>query len=80
MIRCKVIREFTLSRFDELKNIQRKKIDTKGRLYVGDTFECNEDMAKYLMGDNPTSDVVIKIIEIIPKEEKETKPKKKKNK
>ena len=69
MVKCKVIEEFTLEKFDELKNIVRKSKEEKGRLFVGDIFECNEDMAKYLTGDNPINKVVVKVIEIIPGEE-----------
>ena len=66
MIKCEVTREFTLGKFDELKNIKRKNVDTHGRLYLGDTFECDEDMAKYLTGGNSKDKVVVKILEVIP--------------
>lgn len=69
MIKCAVIQEFTLERFDELKNIQRKSINTKGKLYVGDIFECTEEMAKYLIGDNKDKHVVVKVIEVEPEED-----------
>ena len=67
MIKCEVIKEFTLERYNELKNIQRRRIDTKGKLYVGDTFECDKEMADYLMGDNKDRQVVVKVIEVEPK-------------
>lgn len=67
MIKCEVIKEFTLERFNELKNIQRKGIDTKGKLYVGDTFECDKEMADYLMGANKDGQVVVKVVEVEPK-------------
>ena len=87
MIKCEVIKEFTLEKFDELKNIQRKRVDTKGKLYVGDTFECDKEMADYLMGDNKDKQVVVKVIEVEPKLNelgnpvgtREIKPKKKKS-
>lgn len=66
MIKCEVIKEFTLERFDELKNIKRKSIGTNGKLYVGDIFECDKEMADYLMGNNNNSVVVVKVIEIEP--------------
>lgn len=66
MVKCEVVKEFTLERFNELKNIQRKKFDTKGKLYVGDTFECDKKMADYLMGDNKDKQVVVKVIEVKP--------------
>lgn len=68
MVKCEVVERFTLGRFDELKNIQRKSIDTKGELYVGDTFECSDDLAQYLTGNNPAGKVVVKVIEVIPNE------------
>lgn len=73
MIKCEVIKEFTLERFDELKNIERKTFDTKGKLYVGDIFECTEEMAKYLMGDNKDKQVVVKVIEVKPELTKDQK-------
>lgn len=66
MIKVEVIREFTLGRYDELKNIARKSFDEKNRLFVGDTFECSKEMADYLMGANTNGDVVVKVIEVIP--------------
>lgn len=69
MIKCEVTKEFTLERFDELKNIQRRRIDTKGKLYVGDTFSCTKEMADYLMGKNLKGDVVVKVIEVEPEKE-----------
>ena len=67
MIKCEVIKEFTLERFDELKNIQRKRIDTKGKLYIGDTFECEKELVYYLMGNNMEGKTVVKVIEVEPK-------------
>lgn len=66
MIKCQAIKEFTLEKFDELKNIERKNVNTKGKLYVGDTFECTKEMADYLMGSNAKGEVVAKVLEIIP--------------
>ena len=68
MIRCEVIKEFTLEKFNELKNIKRKSIQKDGKLYVGDTFECDETMARYLTGENEKCSVVVKIIEVAKKE------------
>ena len=66
MIKCEVIKEFTLEKFNELKNIQRRRIDTYGKLYEGDTFECTKEMADYLMGNNKDKQVVVKVIEVAP--------------
>lgn len=66
MIRCEVIKEFTLERFNELSDIRRKKNDTNGKLYVGDTFQCNEEMTRYLTGDNERGNVVVRVVEVVP--------------
>lgn len=70
MIKVEAIKDFTLGRFNELKNIKRKneKNNEKGKLYVGDTFECPKDLAEYLNGKNDYGHVVINIIEVIPEE------------
>ena len=84
MVRCEVIEKFDLKDFDKLKNIKRVARDDYGKLYVGDTFECDEDMAKYLTGSNPLNKEVVKVIEVKAKVkeavfedvEQEEKPKK----
>lgn len=67
MIKAEVIENFTLKNFDELKNIVRKSAGKEGELKVGDTFECSEEMAKYLTGNNKLNKTVVKIIEVEPK-------------
>ena len=69
MIKCEVIEKFTLNDFDKLKNITRKSIDEKGTLFKDDTFECDEEMAKYLCGGNSKKRVVVRIVEVLPKVE-----------
>lgn len=79
MVKVEVIEEFTLGRFNELKNIQRKAREEKGKLFVGDIFECEKELADYLLGTNTLKRAFVKVIEIIPekgKEIKEEKPKK----
>ncbi len=73
MVKVAVIEGFSLEKFDELQNIVRNDPNRNeyGKLYVNDVFECTEDMAKYLMGDNKINKVVVKIIEVIPEEEVE---------
>lgn len=75
MIKCEVIEYFTLKKFNELENIVRanENNNTKdGELFVGDTFDCTEEMAKYLTGDNENKIVVVKIAnEYEIKEDKE---------
>lgn len=69
MIKVEVTKEFTLKDFDKLKNIVRKTVNEKGKLFVGDEFECDNTMFEYLTGNNPNEDVVVKLIEIIPEKE-----------
>lgn len=77
MIKVEVIDDFSLEKFHELKNIQRKSRNEEGRLYRGDVFECTEGMADYLQGNNRLNRAFVKIIEIIPEKiKKQTKSKK----
>lgn len=70
MVKLETTYEFTLKRFNELKNIVRKDANKheEGCLYLGDTFECEQELADYLMGNNKDHKVVAKVIEIIPNE------------
>ena len=61
IIKLQATKLFSLSRFNELKNVVRVCNKQDGQLYIGDTFECNYDLAKYLL-DN----LVVKVIEVIP--------------
>ena len=56
MIKVEVIEKFHLDRFNELKNIVRKNKENNeaGELYIGDTFECDQNMAKYLLNEKNT--------------------------
>lgn len=72
MIKVEVIEDFTLQRFNELKNITRKSIAKKGKLFKGDTFECDEKMVDYLTGNNPLNKVVVKVIEVEPEKDNNT--------
>lgn len=69
MFKCQVISDFSLARYDELVDIERKAIEQYGKLYVGDRFKCTKEMAEYLLGNNEKCAVVIKIVEIIPESE-----------
>ena len=69
MVKVEVIEKFTLQDFDELVNVERKHGGAKGSLFIGDRFECSEDMAKYLMGENDLKKKVVKVIEVKPKKE-----------
>ena len=73
-----IIDNFSLKKFSELKNLERKKEskNEQGFLYEGDTFECSKEMAVYLTGKNPLDLQVVKIIEVIPEEVEEIKTEK----
>ena len=67
MFKCQAISDFSLEKFDELVDIERKAIDINGKIYTGDRFKCNKQMVDYLTGKNDKGAVVVKIIEVIPK-------------
>lgn len=77
MIKVEVIVEFTLERFDEIKDsLVRRSVDPKSnKLLVGDTFVCEKELADYLMGNNEKGKVVVKVIEVIPEKIKDISPK-----
>lgn len=66
MIKVEVVENFSLGKFDEISNIVRKNEGEDGKLYVGDTFECSEEMCKYLNGENYLNRSFVKILEVIP--------------
>lgn len=78
MVKVEVIDGFTLGRFDELKNIKRIKVEEKGRLFVGDVFECSEEMYEYLTKNNAEKRAFVKLIEV--KAEKKVKEENKEKK
>jgi len=73
MVKVKAIQNFTLSKFNEIKNLVRNNTayNEDGHIYTGDVFECDRKMSDYLMGDNRLKAVVVEILEIIPEEKKE---------
>lgn len=73
MIKCETIEKFNLRDFDKLENVKRVGKDEMGVLFVGDTFECDEGMAKYLTGNNPLNKTVVNVIEVNPPVEKKKK-------
>lgn len=71
MYKVVAIECFTIEKFTELKNIVRKGPDEVGKIFVGDEFECNEEMKDYLTGHNMTGKTVIRVLEeIIEEKEK----------
>ena len=73
MIKVEVIEKFDLERYNELKNIQRVKIDKYGSLFVGDTFECSQDLVEYLTGSNRLGRAFVKVIEVKPEKKNKKK-------
>ena len=71
MIKVEVIESFTLNDFKKLKNIVRYNSNLKeeGHLYAKDTFECDKEMADYLLGGNRLNRAFVKVIEVIPEKE-----------
>lgn len=70
MVKLEVIQDFTLGRFNEIENLQRGTAKNKeGWLYISDKFECEKDLADYLLGDNPVNKKVVKVLEIVPQKE-----------
>lgn len=70
MIKVEVLEDFNLKDFGELKNLERKTgKDQEGRLFKGDTFECDEKMCEYLCGKNPLNKAVVQVVEVIPEKE-----------
>ena len=69
MIKCEVIENFTLENYSKLKNVNRVISRKDNEFGVKDTFECNKEMADYLLGNNVLNKKVVKVIEVqeVPK-------------
>lgn len=72
MVKLESLEDFTLGKFNELKNIERKNPEKneKGWVYSGDTFECDGNMENYLLGDNKYKRAFARVIEVIPEKPK----------
>lgn len=68
MVKVEVIKNFTLARFREIANLERKGREVHGKLFTGDIFECSKDLADYLTGNNMYKEAFVKIIEVAKKE------------
>lgn len=68
MIKCEVIKRFTLKEFDKLKDVKKMGNREKDEFDVKDTFKCDKKMAEYLTGNNKDNEVVIKVVEVEPEE------------
>ena len=76
MVKAQALQDFSLGRFDELKNMERANQfrNANGQVYTNDIFECSNELAEYLLGANDSKITVIKVLEVIPEETKEVKP------
>lgn len=84
MVRLRVQDKFTLKDYAKVYAI-KKQSKQEDEFIEGDIIECDNNMAKYLDGDNPLNKSFVKIIEVIPdevetKEEPVKKVAKKRNK
>jgi hypothetical protein len=69
MIKCEVIKKFTLKKFEKLKDVEKVGNRSKDEFDVKDTFKCDKKMADYLTGGNPFNETVIKVLEVEPEKE-----------
>lgn len=70
MIKVEVIEKFTLADYKKLKNVKKVMARKENEFGVGDTFECDKEMADYLTGNNAFKKEVVKVIEVKPEKEK----------
>lgn len=71
MIKVIVLENFSLAKFNELKNIERASgKNQEGYLFKNDKFDCEKEMADYLLSNNKLGKAFVKVIEIIPEESK----------
>lgn len=68
MIKCEVVKPFTLGEIDKIKIISKKSDSNSNLLSVGDIFECNAEMVDYLTKTNARRDCFVKVIEVRPDE------------
>lgn len=66
MIKCEVIENFTLEKFGQLKNVKKVMNRKNNEFGVRDTFECDKEMADYLLGNNVLKKTVVRVVEVEP--------------
>lgn len=71
MVKAKAIMDFTTKDFEKLENLVRNDAsnDEDGSIYLGDTFECDNELAAYFCGGNDYKLDLVEIVEVIPEEE-----------
>lgn len=65
-IKLEAIESFTLERYNELKNIEKVGRKEEGKINKNDRFECDKDLADYLLGKNNYGKAFVRILEVIP--------------
>ena len=70
MVKVEVVKNFTLEEFNKLENVEKTINRRPNEFGTGDKFECDQEMADYLMGGNDKKETVVKVIEIIPEVKK----------
>lgn len=70
MIKVEVIEKFTLADYKKLKNVKKVVVRKENEFSVGDTFECDKEMADYLTGNNAFKKEVVKVVEVKSEKEK----------
>lgn len=63
MIKLRAKQNFTYKDFDKIIEIQRKKLDEKGKVNKDDILVVDETMAEYLLGKNPINKAVCEVVE-----------------
>lgn len=66
MVKVQAIIDFNYKNYNKINNLQPINKIQDGKLFVGDIFEVNEDIAKYLTGENKNKIVAVKVLEVIP--------------
>ena len=66
MIKCEAIENFTLEKFGQLKNVKKVMNRKNNEFGVRDTFECDKEMADYLLGNNVLKKTVVRVVEVEP--------------
>lgn len=72
MIKCEVIENFTLEKFGQLKNVKKVMNRKNNEFGVRDTFECDKEMADYLLGNNVLKKTVVRVVEVEPEKDNNT--------
>ena len=79
MVKVQAIIDFNYKEYNKINNLQPVNKTQEGKLFAGDIFEVNEDIAKYLTGENKNKITAVKVLEVVPEiKELKKKPAKKK--